>query len=256
MLSPENASREPHPVLEFHALEALLDAFMFVAEPLLQPQHLLADDREAEMPGFDDAGVHRPDRNLVHAVAADLYEGIVVDAALDARLRGIIAPQRKRVRRPRGMPQPWALIAAIVADADEVEHRALHPVGAGEDAGQIGEARVLRRQRHIEPEERVLDHEQDVEGEAGNAIAVVRAPERCEPPAALLDGHAGGHQCRRRDRSAPRRHRARHLHQCQSRDLHPLLESFVTPFPIASADQPRQPPDTTWRGTEECRGRA
>ena len=48
---------------------ASLDPLVHVAEPLLEPKHLLPDDREAEVARFDDAGVDRPDRNLVHAVA-------------------------------------------------------------------------------------------------------------------------------------------------------------------------------------------
>ena len=59
--------------------EAPLDALVHVAEPLLEPEHFLADDREAEVAGLDDAGVHRPDRDLVHAVAVDAHERVVVD---------------------------------------------------------------------------------------------------------------------------------------------------------------------------------
>mgnify|MGYP006213732327 CR=1 FL=1 len=51
--------------------EASFDALVHVAEPLLEPQHLLADDGETEMPGLDRAGVDGADRNFVHAVAFD-----------------------------------------------------------------------------------------------------------------------------------------------------------------------------------------
>ena len=43
----------------------LLDALVHVAQPLLQPHDGLAVGGEAEMAGLDDAGVHRPDRDLV-----------------------------------------------------------------------------------------------------------------------------------------------------------------------------------------------
>ena len=46
-----------------------LDALVGVAEPLFQPHHRLAVGGEAEMAGLDDAGMHRPDRDLVQAVA-------------------------------------------------------------------------------------------------------------------------------------------------------------------------------------------
>ena len=46
-------------------------ALVRVAQPLLQPHHRLALDVEAEMAGLDDAGMHRADRDLVHALALD-----------------------------------------------------------------------------------------------------------------------------------------------------------------------------------------
>ncbi len=58
--------------------EAPLDALVHVAEALLEPQHLLADHGEAEVAGLDDAGVHGADGNLVHAVAFDPHECVVV----------------------------------------------------------------------------------------------------------------------------------------------------------------------------------
>ena len=51
-----------------------VDALVHVAEPLLQPRHGLAVGGEAEMAGLDDAGMHRPDRNLVQALALDRQE--------------------------------------------------------------------------------------------------------------------------------------------------------------------------------------
>jgi hypothetical protein len=44
----------------------------------LEIQDDLAHGLEAEMPGFDDAGVHRPDRDLDDAGAVRVREGIVV----------------------------------------------------------------------------------------------------------------------------------------------------------------------------------
>src|SRR5512144_247919 len=42
---------------------------MHVTQSLLQPDHGLAVGGKAKMAGFDDAGVHRPYRNLVQALA-------------------------------------------------------------------------------------------------------------------------------------------------------------------------------------------
>ncbi len=44
-------------------------ALVRVAEPGLEAHHRFAGGVEAEMPGFDDAGMDRPDRDLVQALA-------------------------------------------------------------------------------------------------------------------------------------------------------------------------------------------
>ena len=63
---------------ERHRLEALLDAFVLVAEALFEPQDAFTHDREPEVTGLDGARVHRSDRDLVHAFAFDFHERIVV----------------------------------------------------------------------------------------------------------------------------------------------------------------------------------
>ncbi len=77
-----------------------VDALVHVAEPLLQPRHDLAVGGEAEMAGLDDAGVHRPDRNLVQALALDRQEFV---ARRIARSAAALAPSGAR------SPQaPWS----------------------------------------------------------------------------------------------------------------------------------------------------
>jgi hypothetical protein len=44
-------------------------ALVHVAEALFEIEHLLAHRLEAEVSGLDDAGMHRPDRNLVYTRA-------------------------------------------------------------------------------------------------------------------------------------------------------------------------------------------
>ena len=53
-----------------------LDALVHIAEALFEPHHGLAAGGEAEVPGLDDAGMHRPDRDLVQAFAFRRQEGI------------------------------------------------------------------------------------------------------------------------------------------------------------------------------------
>ena len=61
------------------------DPLVDVAEALLEPHDGLAVGGEAEMPGLDDAGMHRADRDLVQALAFARQEGI--GRALAAQLR-------------------------------------------------------------------------------------------------------------------------------------------------------------------------
>ncbi len=81
--------------------EQLLDAFVDVAEPLLEPQHLLADDRKTKVPGLDDAGVHGADGYFVHAVARHAHERIVVGAQLRGLRWRAACGERPIVGRPR-----------------------------------------------------------------------------------------------------------------------------------------------------------
>src|SRR4029450_3567993 len=92
---------------ERHALEALLDALVHVAEALLEPQHLFADDRKAEVPRLDDAGVDRTHRDLVHAVTADRDEWIALPLALERTAAVALPPHWGKSARPRAMaPAP------------------------------------------------------------------------------------------------------------------------------------------------------
>ena len=63
------AAGECAPRVEVGAGHQPLDALVHVAEPLFEPDHGLAVGGEAEMPGLDDAGMHRADRDLVQAFA-------------------------------------------------------------------------------------------------------------------------------------------------------------------------------------------
>ena len=85
-----------------------LDALVDIAEPLLQPHHGLAIGGEAEMAGLDDAGMHRPDRDLVQALALGRQEG-------DRRgLRPALAAP-SGARHPSGRGRARAACRAAVA---------------------------------------------------------------------------------------------------------------------------------------------
>ena len=70
------AAGEPRGVVEVRTRHQRLDAFMHVAQPLLEPHDGLAVGGEAEMSGLDDAGMHRADRDLVQVLALGRQERV------------------------------------------------------------------------------------------------------------------------------------------------------------------------------------
>src|SRR5207302_2531123 len=149
-----DAPGEARAFFERHSFEALLDPLVRVTEPLLQPQDLLADDREAEMPRLDDAGMHRTDRNLVHAFSLDPDERIAVVGLRKAARATDVLAQRERALGPCAMAQPFALIGAVLGmNAKQVVGGALHPAGARVEIGNARVARSLARERHAQPEQ-------------------------------------------------------------------------------------------------------
>ena len=109
-----HAGRETMRVLQLQRLEAPLDTLVYVAETLLESQHLFADDREAEVAGLDDARMHRPDRHFVHAVAFDAHEMVVVHGGRRFGDRRVaLRRQRMKLRGPRGVTQPWSLVRSL-----------------------------------------------------------------------------------------------------------------------------------------------
>ena len=111
-LGDGHAPRRPGPE------QQLLGAAPLVAELDLQVVHRLAVALKAEMPGLDDAGVDRPDRDLVHAVAFHREEGVRIGAA--GSFQVAVAPQgleprvllRQEARIPR---RPRARRPALAA---------------------------------------------------------------------------------------------------------------------------------------------
>src|SRR2546426_3626294 len=151
---PADAAGEARAFFERHGFEALLDPLVRVTKPFLQPQNLLAHDREAEMPRLDDASVHRADRYLVHALSLDLDERIAVVSLRKAARDIEVLAQRKRAIGPGTMAQPFALIGAVLSmNAKQVVGSALHPAGARVEIGNARVARILARERHAQPEQ-------------------------------------------------------------------------------------------------------
>ena len=121
---------------------------MLVAEARLEPQHPLTDYAEAEMAGLYRTGMHRADRDFVHAITGDRYERIVIQAG-HVILRPVkIVAQRETVGRPSPVTQPRpVIVAALRSDAEHVVDRALHPNGSGENSIDTGIRELLPRHR-------------------------------------------------------------------------------------------------------------
>ena len=94
------AAGELRALVEARAGHQRLDALVHIAEPLLEPHHRLAVGGEAEMPGLDDAGMDRADRDLVQILALDGQEGVRVgfDRALARACRAAASRPRSRDR--------------------------------------------------------------------------------------------------------------------------------------------------------------
>ena len=196
MLSPGDAAGEPDRVSEGHLFEALLDAFVLVAEPFLEPQHAFADDRKAEVTGLDGARVHRSDRDFVHAVAFDRDEPVRIRLRRPACAGGDVPAQREDILRPGAVAQPGTRVrgSAIARErprAAQVEDRPLHTVRAGETFRQVREARVVLRYAQLEAYQPFERDQQGTHAQACRAIGIVARPQCGQPAAAGGDILAG-----------------------------------------------------------------
>ena len=185
---------------------------MGVTEPLLEPQHLFADDRKAEMSRFDDPGMHRADRDLVDPVAGDANEGIVDHLREFAdRTLGLLLVQGKPVRGPGAVVEPRPRVACTDGDdPEQVGRGALHPDCARKLRRQVGIGRRICVERQVEPGETVGERVRGADREApGLAPAPVRTPERDEAAAGGSDGARGDLPGVGVDAGAPDRQRRR-----------------------------------------------
>ena len=83
---------------------------MYVTEVLLEPQNFFTHDGETEMSRFNNARVHRTDRNFVHALAFDPYERVIIDCERRRLIGKSGIAQRIKIGGPRRMAQPRSLI--------------------------------------------------------------------------------------------------------------------------------------------------
>ena len=100
------ASCEESAVRQVGARNQAFDALVDIAETLFEPNHGLAIRSEAEMPRLDDAGMNRPDRNLMEAGPLGGQErvGHAVDRVRAPPRRADASPPIGRGRASRARP--------------------------------------------------------------------------------------------------------------------------------------------------------
>ncbi len=93
---------EPRRLLQRQTAEQFIDAFVDVAEPLLQPNDCLTVAGETKMPRLDDAGVNRTDRDLMQALTLHRQERVIRSVAMIQPGRAGPATQPARSQTNRG----------------------------------------------------------------------------------------------------------------------------------------------------------
>src|SRR6266403_468226 len=229
-VTPPGTTRgEPSRFLERQRLEAFLDAFMRVAKTFFVLQDALADHREAEMPGLDDAGMHRTDRDLVHPLALYRNEGVAWIARREARVECHIASQGEGVLAPCPMPQPAARVTHCSAQPHQIRDRALHAACGRKDVRNI---RIgLAFETNIDAYQPLEGDQDGVQRKSRAAIALVARPEGTQPPSAASHCLAGASQAVAVHRRTPGRDGARQRREPQASNArrHALSQSDVPP---------------------------
>ena len=149
--------------------EQLFDALVHEAQTRLEVDDRFAVDAEAEVPRFDDAGVHRADRDLEDAFAlhAPEWEGLALVA--EVHTAGDVPAERVIARRPELVERETTEIGMAVGhDAEEVVHVALEEArrerlhGQRRHAWVVGRERRKQRQRWAVRGRREDVHEREV----------------------------------------------------------------------------------------------
>jgi hypothetical protein len=99
---------------------------VLVTEALFKPQYLFADYGESKVTGFDGAGMHRPDGNLMDSVSLDLDKRVRFGYDRKLIVAVKISPKRECVFWPSTVPQPSAMVGFHTLDAKQIKDGAFH----------------------------------------------------------------------------------------------------------------------------------
>ena len=136
------------------ALDQLLETAMDEAQPSVEVEDALADRREAEVAGLDDAGMDRADRELVDAFAVDLKRDEMAiglgrpDIAWDVLAEWVVAARPALVE-----DKPAWIWMTDRHDPEQVLRLTLVPVGRWHERADRRVRRLAERQRDPQPGE-------------------------------------------------------------------------------------------------------
>jgi len=132
------------------------------------------------MPGLDDAGMHRTDRDLVHPLALYRNEGVAWIARREARVECHIASQGEGVLAPCPMPQPAARVTALQCATPSDPRSRAACACAGKDVRNI---RIgLAFETNIDAYQPLEGDQDGVQRKSRAAIALVARPEAPSRP--------------------------------------------------------------------------
>src|SRR4029079_6328364 len=209
------AAAQPRGLVEGSARYQALDALVNVAEPLFQPHDRLAIGGEAEMPGLDNAGMNRTDRDLVEILALGRQEGIrhARRWSVAALPEGVLNIPETEIEPGPGIGQADRLNAIEVADGPfQADGRRMQRPDRGEapvrarDGDDRNLTRTLGQRGHVH-RARVAPQAEQRPG-AGRQLVDREAPailvhNHTRAPAVTWDRLSCDHVCQRRRPSIP-----------------------------------------------------
>src|SRR5664280_276750 len=163
-------------------LEELLHPTVGEPESGLELEDGLPDDREAEVSGFDDAGVDGSHRDLIDPVADHGDERVGLGVGERRRRSGVVE-HRVPPGGPVGMADQSAGQGVVEGlDPEQVVHLTFEPRGGEGQRGQRGQGRVVRGQRYFQLDAAIRGAGQEqVDHAQGGAVVVGCDQAQAEP---------------------------------------------------------------------------
>ncbi len=187
------------------------------------------------MPRLYGSGMHRPDRDFMHAVAADADESVIVAVFCKHGRGRMIALQRAVGIAPGGVPQPGPPVCRIGIQTEQIARGALHALRGIENGRQVRIVRRVRGQGAAQPQHAIAFGQRQVERVACTPVALVRAPQRGQAPALVFHRLADIRQRLRVGLGLPYRYGAVQFGQLQRQTVKRHGASSLHPISFAAS---------------------